>query len=88
MILAVGWPGQWEAVFERSEDGSLHLRAGQQLTHLGLKPGEEIRTPSTTLLFWQGDDLVRAQNLWRSWYLAHVLPPYPSSPNPTILRDQ
>jgi alpha-galactosidase len=74
MILAVGWPGQWEAKFERSKDGSLHLRAGQQLTHLVLKPGEEIRTPSTTLLFWQGDDLVRAQNLWRSWYLAHVLP--------------
>jgi alpha-galactosidase len=74
MILAVGWPGQWEARFERSEDGSLHLRAGQQLTRLVLKPDEEIRTPSTTLLFWQGDDLVRAQNLWRSWYLAHVLP--------------
>jgi alpha-galactosidase len=39
MILAVGWPGQWEAKFDRSEHGSLHMSAGQQLTHLVLKPG-------------------------------------------------
>jgi alpha-galactosidase len=88
MILAVGWPGQWEAKFERSEDGSLHLRAGQQLTHLVLKPGEEIRTPSTTLLFWQGDDVVRAQNLWRSWYLAHVLPRIGGVPQPPTTQIQ
>lgn len=88
MILAVGWPGQWEASFERGENGSLRLRAGQQLTHLVLKPGEEIRTPSTTLLFWQGDDLVRAQNLWRSWYLAHVLPRIGGVPQPPTTQIQ
>ena len=88
MILAVGWPGQWEAAFERSESGSLHLRAGQQLTHLVLKPREEIRTPSTTLLFWQGDDLARAQNLWRSWYLAHVLPRIGGVPQPPTTQIQ
>jgi len=74
MILAVGWPGQWEATFTRDRDRGLRVRAGQQLTRLVLKPGEEIRTPSITLLFWLGNDVVRAQNLWRSWYLAHVLP--------------
>jgi len=88
MIIAVGWPGQWEAKFERSNDGSLHLMAGQQLTHLVLKPGEEIRTPSTTILFWQGDDLVRAQNLWRSWYLAHVLPRIGGVPQPPTSQIQ
>ena len=88
MILAVGWPGQWEAKFERSEAGSLHVRAGQQLTHLVLKPGEEIRTPSTTLLFWQGDDVTRAQNLWRSWYLAHVLPRIGGEPQPPTTQIQ
>jgi alpha-galactosidase len=88
LILAVGWPGQWEAKFERYEDGSLRLRAGQQLTHLVLKPGEEIRTPSTTLLFWQGDDPVRAQNLWRSWYLAHVLPRIGGEPQPPTTQVQ
>ena len=88
MILAVGWPGQWEAKFERSEDGSLHVRAGQQLTHLVLKPGEQIRTPSSTLLFWQGDDVTRAQNLWRSWYLAHVLPRIGGEPQPPTTQIQ
>ncbi|MFZ9980193.1 MAG: alpha-galactosidase, partial [Opitutales bacterium] len=82
MILAVGWPGQWEATFTRDHERGLRIKAGQQLTHLVLKPGEEIRTPSTTLLFWQGDDLVRAQNLWRSWYLAHVLPRAEGIPQP------
>jgi alpha-galactosidase len=74
VILAVGWPGQWEATFTRDHGRGLRVKAGQQLTHLVLKPGEQIRTPSITLLFWQGDDIVRAQNLWRSWYVAHVLP--------------
>jgi alpha-galactosidase len=88
MILAVGWPGQWEATFERSEHGSIHLRAGQQLTHLVLKPGEEIRTPSSTLLFWQGQDVVRAQNVWRSWYLAYVLPRIGGEPQPPTTQVQ
>lgn len=82
VILAVGWPGQWEATFTRDPDRGLRVKAGQQLTHLVLKPGEEIRTPSTTLLFWQGEDVVRAQNLWRSWYVAHVLPRIDGAPQP------
>ena len=88
MILAVGWPGQWEAAFERGANGALHLKAGQQLTHLVLKPGEEIRTPSITLLLWQGDDVVRAQNLWRTWYLAHVLPRIGGEPQPPTTQIQ
>ncbi len=82
IIFAVGWPGQWEATFMRDNERGLRVKAGQQLTHLVLQPGEEIRTPSVTLLFWQGDDVVRAQNLWRSWYLAHVLPRIGGVPQP------
>jgi alpha-galactosidase len=85
VILAVGWPGQWEATFARDHERGLRIKAGQQLTHMVLKPGEEIRTPSITLLFWQGDDVVRAQNLWRSWYLAYVLPRIGGQPQPPIL---
>jgi len=88
MILAVGWPGQWEAAFDRGANGALNLKAGQQLTHLVLKPGEEIRTPSITLLLWQGEDVVRAQNLWRSWYLAHVLPRVGGEPQPPTTQIQ
>ncbi len=36
-------------------------------------PGERIRTPRITILSWSGD-ASRAVNLWRRWYLAHILP--------------
>jgi len=88
VILAVGWPGQWEATFTRDSGRRLRVKAGQQLTHLVLRPGEEIRTPSITLLFWQGDDLVRAQNVWRSWYVAHVLPRIDGRPQPPTTQIQ
>jgi alpha-galactosidase len=74
MILAVGWPGQWAASFSRDGGNGLEVVAGQELTHLRLKPGEEIRTPLVAILFWKGADSVRAQNLWRRWMLAHNLP--------------
>ncbi len=36
-------------------------------------PGETIRTPRMTVMSWTGDS-VRAANLWRQWYRAHLLP--------------
>ena len=73
-ILAVGWPGQWACGFARDEATGLRVTAGQQLTHLYLKPAECIRTPLIALLFWRGTDTVRAQNLWRRWFMAHNIP--------------
>lgn len=70
--LAVGWPAQWAAEYTGSASG-VSIRAGQEKTHLKLLPGECIRTPRMTLLFWAGDGS-RAVNLWRRWYLAHILP--------------
>jgi alpha-galactosidase len=88
IILAVGWPGQWETSFTRDQERGLRVTAGQQLTRFALKPGEKIRAPSITLLFWHGDDVVRAQNLWRSWYLAHVLPRINGQPQPPATQIQ
>ena len=73
VIVAVGWPGQWQAQFSR-EAHSISVRAGQETTHLKLEPGEEIRTPLTALLFWSGGDWIAGQNLWRHWFLAHNIP--------------
>jgi alpha-galactosidase len=74
LIVVVGWPGQWASSFTRDAAKGLRITAGQELTHLCLKPGEEIRTPLMALLFWKGSDHVRAQNLWRRWMLAHNVP--------------
>ena len=72
LSMAIGWPAQWAASFAGLTEG-VHVRAGQEKTHLRLEPGETIRTPRMTLLFWAGDH-ARAVNLWRRWYLAHILP--------------
>lgn len=74
MLMAIGWPGQWACSFTRDEGSMLRIAAGQERTHLVLHPGEQIRSPLIALLFWQGDDLERAQNLWRRWIVAHNLP--------------
>jgi alpha-galactosidase len=74
LILAVGWPGQWSATFARDDGRTLYIRAGQERTHLVLEPGEEIRTPLIALLFFDGDDRDRAQNLWRRWMWAYNVP--------------
>jgi alpha-galactosidase len=70
--LAIGWPTQWAVQFEGRVDG-IQIRAGQEKTNLRLLPGESIRTPRMTVLTWSGDG-TRAVNLWRRWYLAHILP--------------
>ncbi|MBS1850077.1 MAG: alpha-galactosidase [Acidobacteria bacterium] len=73
VIVALGWPGQWAADFNRDEARGLQVRAGQELTHFKLLPGENVRTPLVALLFWDGDWL-RGQNIWRKWMLAHNVP--------------
>jgi alpha-galactosidase len=73
LILVVGWPGQWAAQFTRQRGDLLRVRAGQELTHFKLLPGEEIRTPLIVLQFYKGDYL-RSQNVWRRWMWTHNLP--------------
>jgi alpha-galactosidase len=73
LIVAVGWPGQWSAQFTRDQSNGVHIRAGQELTHFKLHPGEEIRTPLIALQFYQGD-WIRGQDVWRQWMVIHNLP--------------
>jgi len=72
-IIVVGWPGQWAAEFQRDAGNGVQIRAGQELTHLKLKPSEEIRTPLIVIQFWRGD-YIRSQNIWRRWMRAYGMP--------------
>ena len=83
-LLALGWPGQWAASFTRDEDRRLRIRAGQELTHFRLMPGEEVRTPLVALQFWEGD-WIAGQNAWRRFMLAHNLPRPGGRPAPPQL---
>lgn len=72
-LLAIGWPGQWAAKFDRNSDNGLKVMAGQETTHLVLHPGEQIRTPLIVMQFYKGDR-ARSQNIWRRWMLVHNMP--------------
>lgn len=74
VILGIGWTGQWAASFEKGETGKVRVRAGMELTHLRLHPGEEIRTPSILLMPWQGKDRMIGQNQLRRLLLEHYTP--------------
>lgn len=74
IIVALGWPGQWAASFESDAGGDVRVTGGQELTHMSLLPGEEIRSPRIVLLFWQGGNWIDSQNSWRRWMRAHNSP--------------
>ncbi|MBN2138521.1 MAG: NPCBM/NEW2 domain-containing protein [Sedimentisphaerales bacterium] len=74
ILLAIGWPGQWASCFSVGAEGALRISAGQELTRFRLRPGEEVRSPLIAMIFWKGEDTVRAQNMWRRWMWAHNVP--------------
>ena len=69
---AVGWHHMWKADVARTADGVSYF-CGQLRCHMKLHPGEAIITPRLTLMITEGDE-ARSRNLWRRWYLAHILP--------------
>jgi alpha-galactosidase len=73
VMIGVGWSGQWSANF-RGAPGAVQLKMGMERMHLRLLPGESIRTPRMLLIFWQGADRIRANNLLRSFILAYHTP--------------
>ena len=73
VVIVLGWPGQWASQFIRDSGVGLRVIGGQELTHLKLHPGEQIRTPLMVMQFYQGD-WIRAQNIWRRWMFDHNFP--------------
>jgi alpha-galactosidase len=83
-IIVVGWPGQWSGQIDRDGENGVRVRAGQELTHFKLLPGEEVRSPRIVMMFWKGE-WRRSQNLWRRWMMAHNMPrPEGSLPPPQM----
>ena len=74
LLLALGWSGQWEAAYQHSPAGTLRIQAGMQQTHFRLYPGEIVRSPRILLLFWEGHEPLRGNNLFRQLLIAHYLP--------------
>lgn len=73
-VMAIGWTGEWAASFEHADAGpAFRVKAGMDLTHFTLHPGEEVRTPRILMLFWQGERR-RGNNLLRQFILTHHRP--------------
>ena len=87
VIVGLGWSGQWAASLDRTSAGPTRLRAGMELTHLLLHPGEKIRTPRILLLAWKGDRLA-AHNRFRRLLLFNYVPKRDGKPLrlPTIMQ--
>ena len=70
--VAVGWTGSWTSEWIAEENG-VRVSVGQPNLRTYLKPGEQIRTPRMTYEAFEGGE-DRARNLWRSFYIDHILP--------------
>ena len=72
LMVAVGWTGQWEASFSLADEG-VHIKARQQTFDSYLKAGEEVRTPSISLTYFDGS-AEYGHNLFRQLILAQYTP--------------
>lgn len=80
LVAAVGWTGNWYADITREEATSVTLATGMTNLSTYLLPNEEIRTPSTALLLWSGDDRMTGQNLLRRFLLRYHHPKVEGKP--------
>ncbi len=71
IVAAIGWSGNWFSDIEQTNSKAINLKAGMANMKLFLYPGETIRTPSICMLFWQNEDRMVGQNLFRRFLLAH-----------------
>ncbi len=70
MLLAIGWSGIWRADFNNSQNkNQTNIQIGQATFKSYLKKGETARTPMIAMVLYDGNDLDRAQNLWRRWFI-------------------
>lgn len=69
-LFSIGWSGDWKASF-KVEKGQCLIEAGLKDADFFLKAGESVRTPMTSLLFWQGKEAMSGHNAFRRFVLAH-----------------
>lgn len=74
VVFAIGWTGTWLANIARPTKEQLNVSTGMKFLDTYLLPDEEIRTPSTAMLLWNGEDRMDGQNSFRRFLLAHHHP--------------
>ncbi len=82
VFISNGWTGQWETRVENTGEG-IAITANQERLNTYLNPGDAIRSPLITMLFWE-KDFMRSQNLWRRWVYNVAMPQPNGEPIPTM----
>ena len=71
-IIAVGWTGRWFSKFNRTNT-DIRFRTGIRNTEFFVKPDEEFRTSSVTILEYN-DGQTKGHNTWRRYIRDKVTP--------------
>lgn len=74
MVFAIGWTGSWKAEIIRPAEDRFNVSVGLKNLNTYLLPGEEIRTPLTAMIPWQGEDRMDGQNILRRFIMKHHYP--------------
>ena len=69
-VYSIGWTGNWRASFTGGK-GQCRVESGLKDADFYLEPGEDVRTPLASLLFWKGDDMMAGHNAFRRHIMAH-----------------
>ena len=70
VVYAIGWTGNWRTDFTGLK-GACRIESGLKDADFYLKPGEDVRTPLASVLFWRGDGLMAGHNAFRRHVMAH-----------------
>lgn len=71
VVASVGWTGNWFADMDAVKENEMHFATGMKNLELFLYPGETIRSPRVSLLFWQGTNRMAGHNKFRRMVMAH-----------------
>ena len=70
VVYAIGWTGNWRTDLTGLK-GACRVESGLKDADFYLKPGEDVRTPLASVLFWKGDELMAGHNAFRRHVMAH-----------------
>lgn len=72
-VMAVGWTGQWYASLRQGVKG-VQAVDRQEFLNAKLLPGECVRSPLTSLTFYEGGNALKGFESFRRWELDCVFP--------------
>ncbi len=78
-LIAVGWPGNWEAEFSYSKKQT-NVLARQKDLRTYLKSGESFRSPLMAVVRYGERDEDLAMNTWRDWMIDCNMPKQDGAP--------